>query len=630
MEGEQHHIDKAACLANMFYFFLNAAKSCLFPFLALYLGRIGLSATQVGLVLGVQALVSMFTMPQWTSCAKFLNKKRLLLVFSVLTLILSYLSLSVLPPGVDNICSAGPPQNHTYTLSTTVTNVNESEAPQRGNISDVDLDVSTVVSNVSSTVVMPEMTTVTYDTTKHNSSTFPHDSLTTLSPIYEEMLELDEQDIASFEDLGLSRSQVEQMSTDELIAFLESTIQQEQNAGPSTAATKVHRTHVHDNMMETAGRPKRDVMYNYMDQLSQTVAKWQGTNSDKQYHTFLFVMLLLTISALFASPLEKLADDCWFEYLDVLDKLEKYGHHRAWGCVGAAITPAAVAFLVFKSDCLLGDVVYHMVIHFYGFIMLLVIVLCLSCYFPISHHKRTAKRSQMFKGLRLLCGDLHALSLTVSMFLYGMVYAAIFNFLFWRMSELDPSELPMGASVAVGALSEVILTAVYSSCGQCAKSISQSASVFVAFLCLGLRLLFYSYMFDPWLVVAGESFHGCSNMLLQLTMENYPDFRLSIVAMDRSALTVLRAISHGLGYGVGCMLSGMLFDLVGFQLLYQGAAALCGFWCFVFLMISVCCKKKERILYTKLLSSDDTDSGDGDNNSMYEEDWLDVALERNS
>ena len=620
MENEQHNIDKAACLANMFHFFLSAAKSCLYPFLALYLGHIGLSATQVGIVMGTQAIVSMISIPQWTSCAKFLNKKRLLLVFSVLILILSYLSLSVLPSGVNNMCSnelAKSLHNDTaaFSTQTTITDIttNISTSPNytTPNVSYVSTEDD---SHVTSTASIIEIT----DYIERSNNSLDH---LTISPDYNISI-LTEKDIEEFEELGLSRSQLATMSTDDMIAYLQRTMEDEET--PNGSMTPNQR-HMGGNGM----RPKRDVMYDYIDKLSKTVAEWQGESNSKQYHTFIYVLLLLVVSALFASPLEKLADDCWFEYLDVLDKLEKYGHHRAWGLVGSALTPAVVAFMVVRSECMLGDVVYHMVIHFYAFIMLLVIVFCLSCYYPISQYKKTPKKSHMFKGLRLLCGDSHAIALTMCMFVYGLVYSCLFNFLFWRMSDLDSSELPMGAAVAVAALSEVVLSAVYTSCGHCTKSLSQCGSVILAFVSLAARLLFYSFMFNPWLVIAGESFHGCSGMLLQLTMENYPDFRLSILAMDRSALTVLNAISQGLGYGVGCFLSGVLYDVFGFQLLYQGAAALCVLWCGVFLLIHMCCRKKERILYTKLLSSEDTDSGDAAD-SMYDEDWLDVALERNN
>ena len=614
MEGEQHHIDKAACMANMFHFFYNAAKSCLYPFLALYLGRIGLSATQVGTVFGVHSIVSMITIPQWTSCAKFLNKKRLLLVFSVLCLILSYLSLSILPPAIDNICSSNDP--------------------------DVGLNktANSTIHVSSFTILPPSMhITLNYETTPLNNrtSTTSMSDSTTSAPIMteNEMISgittmkmtgvLDEEDIAAFEELGLSRAKVLSMSTDDLIKFLKLNMDANTEISENTHTPKHHNPNMN-------GRSQRDVIYDYMDQLSKTLAKWQGISNSKQYHTFIYVMLLLILSAIFASPLDKLADDCWFEYLDVMERLEKYEHHRTWGLVGSAITPVVVSFMVVQSDCLLGDVVYHMVIHFYSFIMLLVIVLCMTCYYPISQYKKTSKKTYMFKGIRLLCGDCHAFSLTICMFIYGMVYACLFNFLFWRMSELDQSELPMGAAVTIAGLSELVLSAVYSSCGKCTKNVSQSGSVVFAFTILALRLILYSFTVNPWVVLAGEAFHGCSSTLLQLTIENYPDFRISILAMDRSASTVLRSLFWGLGYGIGCFLSGMLYDLVGFQMLYQGAAALCVVWTLIFVLINCCCKKKEHIMYTKLLSSDEADEDGDAADSMYDEDWLDVALERHS
>ena len=56
-------IVRSSKLVHAFYFFYYGGCACIFPFLSLFLGQLGLSASQVGVILGSKYLVWNFMAP---------------------------------------------------------------------------------------------------------------------------------------------------------------------------------------------------------------------------------------------------------------------------------------------------------------------------------------------------------------------------------------------------------------------------------------------------------------------------------------------------------------------------------------------------------------------------------------
>jgi PPP family 3-phenylpropionic acid transporter len=71
-----------------FYFFFFAALAAMSPFLALYYQGLGLSGGEIGLLLGVSPLVSLFASPFWTGLADARHRHKTILFITILTTIL--------------------------------------------------------------------------------------------------------------------------------------------------------------------------------------------------------------------------------------------------------------------------------------------------------------------------------------------------------------------------------------------------------------------------------------------------------------------------------------------------------------------------------------------------------------
>ena len=349
----------------------------------------------------------------------------------------------------------------------------------------------------------------------------------------------------------------------------------------------------------------------------------QVRNEVQEHKTLAFILILIVIGELFAAPVDKLADDCWFEYLDVLDVVERYGGHRVWQLAGYILLPAFVGTLVEKTNCILMHNVPHFMIHFFTFAAFAALSFMAAFGYPVSQNKRTPKQSRFGKGVRILCCDIHSMTLTMTILFLGMMYACIQNFLLWKVQDIGGNEIIMGTSITVSAVSALFM---YIISNGLIKRITHVGAIVLAMITLAGRLVFYSFLWTPWLVLAGEALHGFSYTLMWRAVEMYPDFRINPFIMDRSAFTLVNVIYHGLGIGVGSALSGYLYDEFGFSLLFQGASVATAAWCAIFLLLQKCVKRKMKVRYAKLLQDD----RGADDTSSDEEDWLEVAMKSSS
>lgn len=343
----------------------------------------------------------------------------------------------------------------------------------------------------------------------------------------------------------------------------------------------------------------------------------------REYRTFSFILGLILVGELLSASVDKLADDSWFEFLDILDVVERYGGHKVWQMMGYALLPAFVGTIVEKTNCILMKNVPHFMIHFFMFAAFAALAFMAAFGYPMSQNKRTPKQSRFGKGVRILCCDIHSLTLTTTILLLGMMYACIQNFLFWKIQDVGGNEIVIGVSIAVASVSSLFMYAISNAL---VKRITHVGAIVLAMITLAGRLVFYSFLWTPWVVLAGEVLHGFSHTLLWRAVEMYPDFRINPFVMDRSAFTLMNVVYHGLGIGIGSFMSGYLYDQFGFSLLFQGASVVVAAWCAVFLLLQKCVKKKMKVRYAKLLQDD----RGVDDSSSDEEDWLEVAMKSGS
>ena len=87
---------RALYIGKVLYFFMFAGLGIFFPFLNVYYKSIGLSGTQIGLIITLGPLIAIFAGPMWGLLGDRLGRLRLLLVIVILGSIISVLGLAMM------------------------------------------------------------------------------------------------------------------------------------------------------------------------------------------------------------------------------------------------------------------------------------------------------------------------------------------------------------------------------------------------------------------------------------------------------------------------------------------------------------------------------------------------------
>lgn len=92
------HVNKDLLVSKMFYFFFYSAFGSLFPLMGVYFKQLGMNPAQVGILTGVRPFIEIFSAPFWNSLAERFNKRKALLIFSLLSWIIFTYPLAHIRP----------------------------------------------------------------------------------------------------------------------------------------------------------------------------------------------------------------------------------------------------------------------------------------------------------------------------------------------------------------------------------------------------------------------------------------------------------------------------------------------------------------------------------------------------
>lgn len=632
-----------------FHFLFAAAKGCLLPYLTVYFRVLGLTASQVGMIMGAGAFVTMFSSATCAGCAVRCNKRRLLLISSILTLFVSYMLLMLLPPVNDESAL----QFCNNKVSVTLKPENESLT----NITD------DVIAKIEPTVLPPGPTFVTTNVVLLNTTTAT--TTTTTTPISTTEManytqaniykHLSKDDIKLLDQLGINIDDLAGLSRDEINQIIQEVSNQLKIERPQTRhpTNQRRRGHIHtghrrpgrsivDKDPENARHHNKSVIdtsdgsdnkeENTMANTTLMTTMWQKIQllekqlSQLRSQVFISVLGIMIIISLFGSPADRVSDDMWFDFLDSSDMVEKYGQHRSWASLGLLIFPVIPAALIVHTPCLLFGTILNIKLHFFAFGILMMATFILTFTYPVFRARRKIHRKILLsRGFKILFTDCHASLYTLTIIVVGMHDALLMNFLFWRIQNLGGTQLVMGASIAVSACGQILMYMMYR---WLICKISHAGATVLGLLALSACLIFYSFAWMPWLIVAGELVRSMSTTLVWNAFMLYPDFRLNPFVMDRSALTVSTALYFGFGIAGGSVLSGYAADMFGLRIVFQGGCIGILAWSIVLAICLKCVVKKAKIRYAKLLQDDDSQSED-DSVSFDEDDWLETALKHN-
>lgn len=655
---------RATATCNSFYIFLSAAKAALLPFLTLFFRLIGLSALETGIVMAAKTLTGFLWAPLWAQCAVAYNKRRSVLIFSLFMMGIMYMSFTAVYYKVGNMqtCEAfndskqegngttsparttnsslinndAKAASSTFTTNTTTTpftnaGADKESANTTNNLTDLNAQMhgpgelpTTATPSVdqkmpSSTAYRLDAAPLTTLQTTLSSENVAGNSISTDKNTVNKLnrrhiMSKERTNIKNILQSGLTAHQLYIFAQKNFsnITITEDEIQQLLDSNESLEETEPGSF----KTKRSADRGARSLNVTFFNNLKDKVGMLAATLEEKKLLLFIVVLLVIIFGEFFSAPVEKIADDAWFDFLERIDDMERYGRQRYWGSLSFIFVPIVVTCLVDYTPCRMLLSLHHFLLHFYIFGIFLIFTIFIAFYFPMPPPIKQKYTSKIGKSLRVICCDARGLLFVVTLLVAGMVFAAFNNFLFWHLQDLGASELTLGLCISVGAFAETPML-VFSN--KLVRKLGHGGLVSLSLLLLALRLLYYGFLWTPWAVLPAELTNAFTHTALWYAILSYDEFNIGS-AMDRSIRSVLSSIYFGLGFSLGAFVSGLVYQELGASVLFWGASLLSGVWCLMFSVIQFCLPKKERVKYIKLLRKNDDESSEAD------DDWLELAL----
>ncbi|NXS98945.1 MF6LB protein, partial [Jacana jacana] len=564
----QWDVGRALALSGLFRVLQGAARACAAPFLTLYLRHLGLPAPLVGIVAGAKHLTAALWVPFCSRCPRGRRKRRLLVASSLLGSAGASLLLTLIPPAVGD---AG----YKY--------CNASQLPAE--------------SGAAATV--PSL-----GTSSHNGlSTVPRE---TREP---------EKPTASYRPplRGLEREMSSMASTAMDLA---------DNADESLYATAWNELSLFKTTLPTVRGPYAPGNFSDHRKDTQNVSfeALRNVFRDREHQVFLMALGAVVLWELLATSLEWTVDESLYEYLDFVDATDRYGKLWIWSYLGGALGACSIAVFVDRLNCFLSSSVTRLAVHFYGYALLITLSLVVSVFFPVHVPKRTDQVNRTAKALALLWGDGRAILYAITLFLTGAAGSAAHNFLFWQMQDQGSSELYMGLSVAVGLLTEILLSFFK---GRLLRTFSSSRIVAVSLSLLAVQLLCYSFLWTVWSVLLIQLLSAFSSgalwWVVSMAVED-----IATPGMDRSLHALLQGLCYSGGASLGSFVGGFVMEHFGLGVLYRVCCVCLVLWLFLFLIVQSKLPQQKKINYSRLLAADSSDMSDSDEEN--ERDWLVKAM----
>lgn len=711
---EPVNLARAIFLCNVFTFFFAASKACLFPFLTIFLKKLGMSATYTGVIIGCKTLTGFLFAPLWAKCAVRCGRRRCMLMFSLFMMALTYLSLTAIPSmnsafTLDcsegyakvnfsgQIAALGTSQKPVFTstpsttiqgtgavnVPTSLPELNETKETHEQNksagvttkasqISNAPLQTTKASAQTTKTPVKTTKAPVQVTkapkgkTTKRKTTKAPATKTTKSSneELHSVLVQLLTETERNTKIPGLPTAEaLKGASNSELLSYVDQILRSPSGVQAIEMALEKLPQDTANQLLQLVnpGRRKRGVMEKDSQQLADVMLHqiWkreQGseTNSNDTHNNegggdeetesswsalkkklydkvkkimsdvtetekkmFTVVLVVLMIGEIFCSPVEKVADDSWYDFLESIDDLEKYGMHRVWSSTAFILVPIIVTLIVDKTTCLFGLSLHSFMLHFYLFGAFLGITFLLAFFYPMSTDEKYKYASKVGKGLRTVCCSNRGLLYTITLLIMGIIFASYYNFLFWMLVDMGSKEITLGLCLAIAALAEIPMLLFND---RLVKKLGNGGVVALSVFLLSGRVLYYSFLPTPWAVLPAELLHAFTHTATWWAILSTPSFNLS-PAVSRSIRSIFSSIYFGIGFAVGSIVSGLIYEHFGAAILFQAGAVMAIAWFPVLLCGVKCCweSDKTEVKYTKLLTSDN-DSSD------MEDDWLEQAL----
>nr|XP_025720166.1 major facilitator superfamily domain-containing protein 6-like [Callorhinus ursinus] len=582
----QWDISRALRVARLFHLVCGVRDACVTPFLALYLRQLGLAAPWVGILMATKHLIAALWAPFCAFLAKSYRKRRVLLMGSLLGSVgASLLMVLVPPPDKDpayRSCNAGDRATPTALPPGAARTVTVASARQPA-------------SRHAAGAPSPpgESRTGTLDAAGFRTAPAGGGHQSSGPPP------------------GYAVRSVEGART-------ASPVLQPDTSGvkdtPGAGALKAGRTALPLLAGGTAPGSPANLS------AAQGNGRTLGLSLEGLRWTFFLSLGSLVFWELLSAPLEQVADDSLYEYLDFVDATDRYRSLWIWRLLGMSAGVCGIAALVGQLECVLMTNGPRGVLHFYGYSLVSTLALLVSIAFPVPVCRPQEPSCKTVKALSLVGGNPRLILLALTVFLIGAATSTVQNFLFWYMEDHGSSELVMGFSMALGLLGEILLHPFKA---MLLRKLSRVGTVGLGLGCLAAQLLYYSFLWSWWSVLPAQILSVISNGALWWAVKASVE-DLATPGTERPLGAMFRGHIYGGGSSLGSVVGGFVASSFSLAVLYQACCVVLVLWLALFLSIQPRLPQEQKINYSKLLVMEASDTSDSEQGT--ERDWLVKAM----
>ncbi len=271
---------------------------------------------------------------------------------------------------------------------------------------------------------------------------------------------------------------------------------------------------------------------------------------------FWVLMMLVTVMAFFRTPIGAIVDST------VMDMVKKtghsYGRQRLWGTVGFILATFVLGQLLTLDDLWLTFVLHAL--------LLGVGCAALSFFLPVAG---TDKKVSLWDGLRKLVRQVPYLSFLVAMTLLGMGLSSHLGFLGLQILSLGGTEQQVGLAWAVNSLMEIPM--MYFGASWFAR-FSPRQLIVAGFGGIALVWLLVGLSTSPTMVIVVLFSLGLCFGFFWVAAVGFASGSAP-PGLSATAQALMGAALTGLGWSIGSVVAGYLWDLAGGEAVYFFAAS---------------------------------------------------------
>jgi PPP family 3-phenylpropionic acid transporter len=260
---------------------------------------------------------------------------------------------------------------------------------------------------------------------------------------------------------------------------------------------------------------------------------------------FLWLIPLVVLLAFFIAPIMPIVDNSVMDLL--ADHKDQYGKLRLWGAIGWGVAAPVVGWLIERSDLSWA---------FYGYMFLMSAGLLVAWNLTVS---QTGIGAKVWVGLRSLLSNPSWTLFLFTVFVFGIGSAVIQNYLFLYLNDLEASKTLMGLSLMFATISE--LPVLYFS-DRLLNRFSATGMIFISMSFLVLRILAYSFIQIPLLILLIQLLHGPTYSAMWVSGVSYAA-KNAPLGMGATAQGLFSGVLLGFSAAVGAFIGGILYENFG-------------------------------------------------------------------